>query len=343
MQKVESMLLALRKGDFRKEVAEEAFLFQGAEQERLFELARERRDENFPSREVEARSVIEISNICRRKCNFCNINVFSKRNRYTIQYEKLIEIVEELYSKGRRVFLLQSGENDSRNYIDFISKGIAEIKQKFTSATLMLCLGNLHYEQYKQLKEAGAVRYILKFETSNPELYSQIKPDDSLGERIKCLDQLVELGFEVGTGNIIGLPGQSPEDIMSDLFFLSRFKLLMASCTTFIPGEDSNYKDMPMGDLNLTLNYMALMRILYPKLLIPTTSCLHKAGLDGQYLGLMAGANTVTIHDGTPIECKKHFPIYSVNRFMPDEKHIQGIVSKAGLKLPNIKNHAHAY
>lgn len=343
MQETKSILLALRNGDFRKEVAKNAFLFRGADQEKLFELARQKREENFPSKEVEARSVIEISNVCCRKCNFCNINVFSKRNRYTIEYEKLIEIAQALYSNGRKVFLLQSGENCSQNYVDFISKCCAQIKQKLPGATLILCIGNLHYEQYKQLREAGAGRYILKFETSNPVLYSQVKPGDLLEERLKCLEQLIELDFEVGTGNIIGLPGQSLEDIVDDLFFLSNFKLTMASCTAFIPGEDSNYKDMPMGDLDLTLNYMALMRILYPKLLIPTTSCLQKAGIDGQYLGLMAGANTVTIHDGTPLECKKHFPIYSVNRFIPDEKHIESIVSKAGLKLPSAQSPAHAY
>jgi biotin synthase len=206
----------------------------------------------------------------------------------------------------------------------------------------LLCLGNLSYGQYKQLKEAGADRYILKFETSNPKLYKQIKPDDSFEERLRSIEQVIELGFEVGTGNIIGLPGQTLEDIINDLFFLSRFKLTMASCTTFIAGEDSNYKDMPMGDLDLTLNYMALMRILYPRLLIPTTSSLQKAGLDGQYLGLMAGANTVTIHDGTPVEFKKHFPIYSVNRFIPDQRHIENIVLKAGLRFSSINNHVHA-
>ncbi len=229
--------------------------------------------------------------------------------------------------------MFQSGENASQKYIDFVSKCVSNIKQKFNDLTVILCLGNLSYKQYKQLREAGAQRYILKFETSNPLLYKQIKPDSCLEERIECIKILDELGFGVGTGNIIGLPNQTMEDIVNDLLFMRNFKLTMASTSVFIPGEESNYRDEPAGDLNMALNYTALMRILYPHLLIPSTSSLEKAKPAGQYLGLMAGANAITIHDGTPVEFKRHFPIYSVNRFIPNERYIKGILAKAGLRF----------
>ncbi len=112
---------------------------------------------------------------------------------------------------------------------------------------------------------------------------------------------------------------------------MRHFKLTMISTSVFIPGEDSNYRDKPKGDLDITLNYTALMRILYPQMLIPSTSSLEKAKEGGQYLGLMAGANTVTIHDGTPLELKRYYPIYSVNRFIPNENYIKDIVMKAHL------------
>ncbi len=329
-----SALQLLAKGDFTKDILYAAILSKGREKEQLFKLARQKRKEYSPLQEVEVRSVVEISNICQRKCNFCNINFYSKsRKRYIIRYKEFMKIVEYLYHKNRRVLLLQSGENSSQRYIDFVCKCVSNIKQKFPDLTIILCLGNLSYSQYRQLREAGADRYILKFETSNPALYKQIKPDDSLEKRLECLKILNELDFDVGTGNIIGLPNQTIGDIVNDLLFIHNFKLTMVSTSVFIPGEDSNFRDRPIGDLNITLKYMALMRIVYPQMLIPSTSSLEKARKDGQYLGLMSGANAVTIHDGTPAELKKQFPIYSLNRFTPDEKHIKGIVVKAHLNF----------
>lgn len=327
-----SVLQALVKGDFKKEVLSTALLLRGEERERLFELARKKRREHFPAEEAEVRSVIEISNICRRRCNFCNINFYSKgRKRYLIGYEEIMKIAEHIYHKNRKVLLVQSGENGSQKYIDLVSKCVSNIKKRFNDLSVILCLGNLTRKQYSQLRKSGADRYILKFETSNPALYRQIKPDDSLQNRIACLDTLSELGFDTGTGNIIGLPGQSIGDIVDDLLFIRRFKLTMTSTSVFIPGEESSYRDKPAGDLDMTLNYMALLRIMYPQLLIPSTSSLEKRRRNGQYLGLMAGANAVTIHDGTPRELKRRFPIYSVNRFTPDEKRIRDIVRKAHL------------
>lgn len=328
-----SVLQALAKGDFSKDVLCAALLLKNQEREELFRLARQKRSEYFLSEEVEVRSVIEISNICQQNCNFCNINSYSRRKRYIIKHKELLKIAEHIYHKNRRVILFQSGENRHQGYIDFVCKCVSDIKQKFNDVIIILCLGNLTYNQYRQLRECGADRYIIKFEASNPMLYKQIKPKDSLQMRIDCLGQLNELGFDVGTGNIIGLPNQTTDDIVNDLFFIRNLKLTMVSSSVFIPGENSNYWDKPKGSLDITLNCLALMRIMYPQMLIPSTSSLEKAKRGGQYLGLMAGANAVTIHDGTPEELKRHFPIYSVIRFTPNEKHIKNIVRMAHLNF----------
>ncbi|MFH1618454.1 MAG: radical SAM protein [bacterium] len=327
------VLTKLDKGNFARETLAAALLLRGKSQKELFELARAARSRWFPSEKVEVRSVIEISNICRQNCNFCNINRLPDEKRYVLSRGQILDITEHVYRNNRRVLLLQSGENDSQNYIDFLSGCVADIKKKYADLTVILCLGSLSLAQYGQLREAGADRYILKFETSNPLLYKKIKPKDSLEKRLKCIGFLNRLDFDAGSGNIIGLPGQTIDDIAKDLLLTGRLRLTMASSAVFIPGEGSMFHDKPPGNLDITLNYMALLRVLYPRLLIPATSSLEKAAKNGQFLGLMAGANTVTIHDGTPAGIKRHFPIYSLNRVTPDERHMRRIVAKAKLRF----------
>ncbi len=311
----------------------EALEFSGELQQKLFALARLQRATRFGEWRVEVRSVIEVSNICRQKCNYCSIGSSTRDVEYAIDHAAFLEIVGHIHSRGRRCLLIQSGENRARDYVNAVCAMVADTKRLYPDMILILCLGNLSRQQYADLRQAGADRYILKFETSNEELYRRTKPNDTLQQRVDCLQNLVDLGYAVGTGNIVGLPGQTPADLVRDLRFLADYPLTMASCSAFIPGEQTPYRDQPPGDLDLTLNYMALMRIMYPGLLIPTTSSLEKDEQGGQYLGLRAGANTVTIHDGTPAGLKEHFPIYSTNRFAPDEDHIRAIVEKAGMQL----------
>jgi biotin synthase len=328
----ETVLDALRCGDFKKRHLTQALSFGGRAQAGLFALARQRRDVFFPERKVEARSVIEISNICRQKCNFCNMHASAKIFRYAIDPEACAKTLRFLYSKkGRRVFLIQSGENPTSSYIESVSKCIKHFKKEASDAVIILCLGNLSDECYRRLREAGADRYLLKFETSNPALYERIKPGDSLNERIDRIYRLHALGFEVGSGNMTGLPGQSIRSMIDDLIFLGKLPLTTMSTSVFIPGERSRYRQKPVGDVDVTLNFMALMRMMYPGAIIPSTSSMEKARKGTQYLGLMAGANSVTIHDGNPVKFKKNFPIYSTHRITPGEPCIKKIVKKARL------------
>jgi biotin synthase len=329
----ESFVEALAGGDYSRETLREGLLARGSDQEKLFALARERRDAVWPAREVETRSVIELSNVCQQSCNYCSMAKESKLKRYVIKIDPLMEQVDFLYSMGRRVVLLQSGENDSDKFVDYAAKCCAEIKRRHPDLEIILCMGNLSHDQYVRLKAAGADRYILKFESSSPTLYATWKPSDTLDQRLACLQDLINIGFKVGTGNMVGMPGQSLDDVIDDLLILGKYDLSMMSCTVFIPGEMCNYHDQPMGDVEIALNQMALMRIMYPKRLMPTTSCLERGKPGGQLKGLMAGANTVTIHDGTPEEFKKLFPIYSTDRCSPGFARCDTLVKDANLSF----------
>ena len=320
-------------GEESAEAVKAALSARGAAQERLFELARDARITGFPDRKAELRSVIEISNICKQRCNYCSIGRDGTK-KYVIGTDALLEIATYLYrERGRRVLLLQSGEYRDERFVAGVIRSCARIKELLPDIQLILCIGNLSYEQYRSMREVGVDRYLLKIEASRPGLYEAVKPNDKWIERRRCLDNLAELGFMVGSGIIVGLPGQTEDDLVADLEFLSGLHLDMASASVFIPGRDTSYESMPAGDVETTLNFMALLRIKNPHALMPTTSSLEKLKHDGQYLGLMAGANTVTIHDGTPQALQDLFPIYDQTRFRPNDDHLREIVTRAGLEL----------
>ena len=257
----------------------------------------------------------------------------SDLKRYMLKEPVLLEKVDFLCSHSRKVILIQSGENRAKNFVDYVARASSWIKEHPAGVEIILCLGNLSHAQYRQLKDAGADRYVIKFESSNPGLYQQSKPSDTLAERLACIEDLIQLGFKVGTGNMVGLPGQTLEDVVEDVLMVNCFQTAMMSATVFIPNESCAYRDESIGDVDVAFNVMALMRIMNPDRLMPTTSCLEKARKDGQWIGLMAGANTVTIHDGTPESFKQLFPIYSTERCTPGETHMASIVERAGLRL----------
>lgn len=304
-------------------------LSSGHEQEELFKLARQIRDTSVFGKNVELRSVIEVSNYCRQACRYCGIK--DNSNKYVLSPEEIIQRIDFLANMGRRTILIQSGEFAEQDFIDNISYCCSEAIKKQPDIRFILCMGNLSKEQYKQLKDAGVKRYILKFETSNPENHNYCRPKDTLSNRIGCIQTLINLGFQVGTGNIIGLPNQTIDDLVNDLIFTTKFKLSMVSTTKFIPSKTSEFKNEKMGDINLTLNFIALLRILHPECLIPATSSLEMKNKSGQLMGLLVGCNTLTIHDGTPKQYEKNYPIYKENRFKPTEDYCNDLINQAGM------------
>lgn len=303
---------------------------QTEEQEELFSVAREIRNQSKFANNVELRSVIEISNICVQKCKYCSMGKNGKK-LFTLPKEEILSKIKMLASVGRRTFLLQSGERSNQNFIDDIAFVCKKAMEFCPDIKLILCMGNLSKEQYKQLKEAGATRYILKFETSNANLHHYCRPSDTIENRLKCINDLISLGYQTGSGNIVGLPNQTLDDLVSDLELINKLKLSMVSATKFIPNNFSEFKDTPAGNINLTLNFLALLRIIKPDCLIPSTSSLEQGSTNGQVMGLLSGCNTVTIHDGTPKEFEKNYSIYSDNRFMPEEQYCRDIIANVGM------------
>lgn len=318
------------------EVLRDALLARGDAQDLLFALAQERRLKFFPENRAQVRSVIEVSNVCRQKCNYCAIGGKDQSLNYTLRADVMVALMRHLIEKGRQTILLQSGENVNEEFISELATAIRRIKVEYPDLRIILCCGNLSREQYHELRQAGAQDYILKFEASNPTLFARCKPNDTLENRLHCIEMLYEEGFRIGSGNIVGLPGQSVDDLVSDLQLAHKLPLGMNSTTIFVPAENTPYANEPAGDPHLTLNMMALLRIMNPQRLMPTTSSLEKMIPDGQYLGLLAGANTVTIHDGTPPELERHFPIYSAKRIRPQIDHFRDILTRAKMNTDNI-------
>ena len=327
----DELLARLEANDFSDEVLRAALALEGEEQQALFALARARRHERFPDDQVQVRSVIEISNVCRQKCLYCAIGRTSQERNFTLDAKTMAGLMDHLYDTGRRTVLLQSGENLDERFVSDVVSAVADVKRRRADLRLILCMGDLSEADYQRLYDAGATDYILKFEASRDSLFSACKPRDSLSNRLACIRALHKIGYRVGSGNIVGLPGQTMDDLVADLKLAHELPLAMNSTTIFVPAENTEYANEPPGDPVLTLNMMALLRIMNPHRLMPTTSSLQKMMKDGQYLGLMAGANTVTIHDGTPEEFHKIFPIYSAKRVRPQLDHFKEIVERAGL------------
>ena len=326
-----SAVKALKDRQYTDQVLFDALLLKGGDEQELFELARERRAEFYPDNRAQARSVIEISNICRQRCRYCSIGGKNQKFNYSLDANQMVMLMDYLYNDGRRVVLLQSGENPSEAFIREVEAALKTIKLRHEYLRIILCMGDLTREQYQRLYDVGASDYVIKFEASNEELFKYCKPNDNLERRLKCIMDLSEIGYRVGSGNIVGLPHQTMDDLVSDLQLVHELPLGMNSTTIFIPAEDSEFAGETAGNPNLTLNMMAIMRIMNPYRLMPTTSSLEKMIPDGQYLGLMAGANTVTIHDGTPEELQEYFPIYSTHRVRPQIEHFRDILNRANM------------
>ena len=291
--------------DFSKnEVIE--ILKDNSQNDWLFSLADKIRKENVGD-EVHLRGLIEFSNICKRTCKYCGLRCENKDiDRYRIEPDDIIFYAQKAVDMGYKTIVLQSGEDEyySRELLCKIIKGI-----KTLDVTLTLSIGERCFDDYKAFKDCGADRYLIRIETTDKELYKKMHPHMSFENRVRCLKDLGKLGYEVGTGCLVGLPGQTIESLANDILFFKEINADMVGIGPFIAHPHTPLKDCLNGDFTLALKVMALTRILLKNINIPATTAMETLNQNGRIIALQSGANVV-MPNVTTTEYRAKYEIY---------------------------------
>ena len=277
--------------------------------EYLFAKARAVR-EKYYGKEVYLRGLIEFTNYCRNDCYYCGIRKSNiHASRYRLTKEEILSCCENGYGLGFRTFVLQGGEDGTYSDAQMVDI-ISAIRTHYPDCAITLSIGERSYETYLSFFEAGANRYLLRHETANSSHYGQLHPAKmSSEERKKALYDLKKIGFQVGSGFMVGSPFQRPEHLAEDLLFLAELKPQMVGIGPFIPHHDTPFAGYPSGSVELTLFILGLLRLLLPASLLPSTTALGTADPDGREKGLLAGAN-VLMPNLTPIEARSKYILY---------------------------------
>lgn len=291
--------------DFSKnEVIE--ILKDNSQNDWLFSLADKIRKENVGD-EVHLRGLIEFSNICKRACKYCGLRCENKDiDRYRIEPDDIIFYAQKAVDMGYKTIVLQSGEDEyySRELLCKIIKGI-----KTLDVALTLSIGERCFDDYKAFKDCGADRYLIRIETTDKELYKKMHPHMSFENRVRCLKDLGKLGYEVGTGCLVGLPGQTIESLANDILFFKEINADMVGIGPFIAHPHTPLKDCLNGDFTLALKVMALTRILLKNINIPATTAMETLNPNGRIIALQSGANVV-MPNVTTTEYRAKYEIY---------------------------------
>lgn len=272
----------------------------------LFSLADKIRKENVGD-EVHLRGLIEFSNICKRTCKYCGLRCENKEiDRYRIEPDDIIFYAQKAVDMGYKTIVLQSGEDEyySREILCKIIKGI-----KTLDVALTLSIGERCFDDYKAFKDCGADRYLIRIETTDKELYKKMHPHMSFENRVRCLKDLGKLGYEVGTGCLVGLPGQTIESLANDILFFKEINADMVGIGPFIAHPHTPLKDCLNGDFTLALKVMALTRILLKNINIPATTAMETLNQNGRIIALQSGANVV-MPNVTTTEYRAKYEIY---------------------------------
>lgn len=303
--------------------------------ELLFRLARETRDRVYGKR-VFMRGLIEFSSICSCNCKYCGLRASNpSASRYRLSKEQILECCEEGYRLGYRTFVLQSGE-DPWYTVDRMVDIISSIKGAFPDTAVTLSIGERSMEEYAAMYEAGADRYLLRHETASRRLYEALHPNMDFDERRRCLYDLKDIGYQVGAGFMVGLPGQTEEDLAEDLLFLKELEPHMIGIGPFIPHSGTPLKNEKGGTVENTLVLLAITRLLIPDSLMPATTAMGTMHPQGRELALKAGANVV-MPNLTPTKERPKYALYENKICLGDEPAhcrycIEGRIRTTGLE-----------
>jgi len=256
------------------------------------------------------RGLIEFTNYCKNDCYYCGIRCSNnKANRYRLSKEQILSCCENGYELGFRTFVLQGGE-DPFFSDEVLADIIIAIKKIHPDCALTLSIGERSCESYEILFNAGADRYLLRHETASPTHYSLLHPETlSLANRLHCLNNLKEIGYQVGTGFMVGSPFQTADNLVEDLLLINKFKPQMIGIGPFIPHHDTPFRNKAPGTLQQTLRLIAMLRLILPKALIPATTALGTIDPCGREQGILAGANVV-MPNLSPVMVRSKYSLY---------------------------------
>ena len=272
----------------------------------IFESADEVR-KKYVGDEVHLRALIEFSNICRCNCLYCGIRCENKSaNRYRLTKEQIVSSAKSAIDLGYKTIVLQSGE-DAFYTAEMLADIIKEIKQNDVAVTLSI--GERSFDEYKLLKEAGADRFLLRIETTDEKLYKKMHPNMSFENRKRCLFDLKKLGYETGTGCIVGLPNQTVESLADDILFFKELDADMIGIGPLIVHNQTPLKDTNNGSFDLSLRVMAITRLLLPDINIPATTAMETIIENGRFIALQSGANVI-MPNFTEQEFRENYDIY---------------------------------
>lgn len=260
--------------------------------------------------DVFIRGLIEFTNYCKNDCYYCGIRRSNtSAQRYRLTGDEILSCCREGYSLGFRTFVLQGGEDPY--YTDEIMCGIVSgIRSEFPDCAITLSMGERSDDSYRALRRAGANRYLLRHETASDEHYRCLHPKDmTLDNRKKCLYTLKELGYQVGSGFMVGSPFQTTENLVADLRFLQELSPDMIGIGPYITHKQTPFADYKSGSAALTIRMISILRLMFPYALIPSTTALGTIHPQGRELGLKAGANVV-MPNLSPVKVRLLYDLY---------------------------------
>lgn len=280
-----------------------------ADRDFLFERARAVRDAHY-GRKVYIRGLIELTNYCKNDCLYCGIRKSNAScERYRLTKEQILSCCESGYALGFRTFVLQGGE-DGWYTDERMTDIVRAMRQAYPDCAITLSLGERGRESFKRLYDAGANRYLLRHETADETHYARLHPVSmTLTQRLQCLRDLKEIGFQTGAGFMVGSPYQTTECIVRDFRFLQELKPQMVGLGPFIPHHATPLKDFPAGSTERTLLCLSIVRLLLPNVLLPATTALATIDGDGRIKGMNAGCNVV-MPNLSPLEDRSKYLLY---------------------------------
>ncbi len=314
----------IRKLEALRDLGDEEFrtlLETDAYDEELFAAADRVRREIYGT-DVYVRGLIEFTNYCKNNCYYCGIRRDNAAaERYRLTPEQIYGCCREGYALGYRTFVLQGGE-DPYFTDDRICELVGTIRERFPDCAITLSIGEKEKESYRRYFEAGANRYLLRHETADEAHYRMLHPPELSGARRKqCLFDLKEIGYQVGAGMMVGAPYQTADHLVADLRFLQELDPDMIGIGPFIHHRQTPFADRPDGSVALTVRLLAVLRLMFPHVLLPATTALGTLDPLGREKGMQAGANVV-MPNLSPVEDRKKYELYE-NKICTGEESAQ--------------------